>query len=319
VVAARVTDTTDICVVVATRNRPEQAIACARSILGCTGPSFEVVFVDQSEGPETGRRLEELHDPRLRHVAGPRLGISAGRNVGIADSETPLVAFTDDDCRVPPDWLARIVGHFSAEPETAVLFGRVRVPNDLPADAFAASFEAEVLDCKADLSGGFPSLGIGANFAARREALRRVGPFDEGLGVGTAMKAGEEFDFIFRALASGLAIRNTRDVELLHLGVRRGHDVDSLRLGYVRGTAACLAKHARLGDTPVRRFLVRLTRDYLLAVFEAARSRRRPLGLRWLGAHALGLAAAFTYGVDRDPRLFIDRRTGAPVRGRSPA
>jgi hypothetical protein len=68
----------------------------------------------------------------------------------------------------------------------------------------------------------------------------------------------------------------------------------------------------------VRRFLLRLTRDYLLAVFEAARSRRRPLGLRWLGAHALGLAAAFTYGVDRDSRLFIDRRTGAPVRGRSP-
>jgi hypothetical protein len=80
--------------------------------------------------------------------------------VGIADSEAPLVAFTDDDCRVPADWLGRIVAHFSAEPETAVLFGRVRVPNDLPADAFAASFEAEVLDCKADLSGGFRSFGI---------------------------------------------------------------------------------------------------------------------------------------------------------------
>jgi glycosyltransferase involved in cell wall biosynthesis len=309
----------DICVVVPTRNRSEQAIACARAILVCAGPSFEALFVDQSDSAETGRRLKELEDPRLRHVASRRRGISAGRNVGIALSRAPLVAFTDDDCRVPPGWLARIADHFAAEPGTSVLFGRVGVPEDLPADAFAASFEAEIEDCKADLSGGFRSFGIGANFAARRGALQRVGPFDEALGAGTALEAGEEFDFIFRALACGLVVRNVRDVELIHLGVRRGREVDKLRLGYVRGTAACLAKHARLGDSAVRRFLLRLTRDYVHGVFEAARLRRRPLGLRWLGAHALGLAAAYTYAVDRDPRLFIDRRTGAPVRGQSPA
>ena len=53
------------------------------------------------------------------------LGVCAARNEGLAAATADVVAFTDDDCVPPPDWLDRIVDHFDADPNLVVLEGPV--------------------------------------------------------------------------------------------------------------------------------------------------------------------------------------------------
>jgi glycosyltransferase involved in cell wall biosynthesis len=305
-----------ISIVVPTRERPEDAEACARAIALLDGPPFELLFIDQSEGDATRLAIERLADPRIRLVRCDARGASAGRNEGIALARGAIVALTDDDCRPAPDWLARIAARFAGDDALDLLCGRVRAPELLAEGEFAASFAADPGIVCANLEGGMGALGLSANMAVRRAALARLGPFDEALSPGTDLRAGEDFDWIIRAARAGLVVRNDPSIEVLHLGVRRGDAVRALRLGYHFATGACFSKHVRAGDPVVRRLFVgELARGVSHIVASAVRGRR-PLGVGWLATFARGAAASFRYGVAPERRLFLDRHTGAPVRAR---
>ena len=45
-------------------------------------------------------------DRRFRVIHQPNMGLSAARNVGLAAATGEIVAYTDADCIVDPDWLA---------------------------------------------------------------------------------------------------------------------------------------------------------------------------------------------------------------------
>jgi glycosyltransferase involved in cell wall biosynthesis len=305
-------------VVVPTRNRPDDAAACARAILANEGAPFELLFVDQSDADTTRDALEGIGDRRLRYLRSPTKGASAGRNTGIAAASAAVIALTDDDCRPPADWLARIAAFFAEEPGADLVCGRVRVPEGLEGDAFGASFDARVPEVTADLRDGMASFGLSANMAVRHRALERLGPFDEALSPGTDLRAGEDFDWVLRAVRAGLRVRNEPSIEVLHLGVRRGADVRSLRLGYHFATGACFFKHVRAGDPHVRRlFLEELARGSA-AVVQAAARGSRPLGINWIAGFVRGALTSYRYGVDARTRLFVDwqsRRPVHPLRG----
>jgi GT2 family glycosyltransferase len=301
-------------VVVPTRERPRDIAECVQTILACTGRSFELVVVDQSDKDDTQQALAAFVDPRLRYLRSPGRGASAGRNHGIAASVAPLIALTDDDCRVPPDWLERMAAAFAADPALSLLCGRVRIPAGLGPDAYVAEFEAKEVEVAADLVCGVGALGISANMGARREAFAGLGWFDEALSPGTPLMAGEDFDLVIRAVGAGLRVRNVPGVELLHVGVRYGHDVRRLRLGYMRATGACFFKHLRLGDPAARRIFLGVVADHGWGLFKAVVTYRRPFGFFWLRDYLLGAAATFEFGIDPTTGLFLDKRTGKPVR-----
>ena len=98
-----------IAVVVPTRNRPDHAEPCVRAILVNPQPNLEVVLVDQSDNDATERAVAVHHqDSRFRHLPITSRGASNARNAGIGATAAPLIAFTDDDCRVDGEWIARI-------------------------------------------------------------------------------------------------------------------------------------------------------------------------------------------------------------------
>src|SRR3954466_9665384 len=66
---------------------------------------FEVVVVHDS-GPATARLLA-THPIRVREIELPPCGAAPKRNAGWRAARAPLVAFTDDDCRPPREWLQR--------------------------------------------------------------------------------------------------------------------------------------------------------------------------------------------------------------------
>src|SRR4029077_4452897 len=97
-----------ISVVIATRDRPDDLARCLASVLACDHDSFEVVVVDQGEPP-----APLVCDSRVVHVPTATRGKSAGLNVGVKTARADLMAFTDDDCTVPPDWLDRVEALFT--------------------------------------------------------------------------------------------------------------------------------------------------------------------------------------------------------------
>jgi glycosyltransferase involved in cell wall biosynthesis len=238
-----------VSVVMATRNRPEHAAQCVASILANREIPFELLVIDQSDTTASHDVIGEAGaDARLRWIMTDSRGLSVARNVGVSLARAPIVAFTDDDCRVPPNWVRSIFELFASDPKLCLLFGAVTVRPEDRAKGFAASFMPKGVR---ELRGRIPAMrapwGIGANMAILRSAFEVIGMFDPGLGAGTTLFAGEEFDMTIRALAAGLKVVETPHIGVLHLGVRSGKDASRLMRGYGVGFGAAFIKHVRLG------------------------------------------------------------------------
>jgi glycosyltransferase involved in cell wall biosynthesis len=67
---------------------------------------FEVIVVDGGSGDRT-REIAERHADRV--ILQTSEGIGGARNDGVAVARAGVVATTDADCRLPRDWLERIV------------------------------------------------------------------------------------------------------------------------------------------------------------------------------------------------------------------
>jgi Polysaccharide deacetylase/Glycosyl transferase family 2 len=85
-------------VVVATRDRPEEAVACVEGLLALAYPSYEILLVDNAPASEAtavavGRRFGHL--PRVRYLREDRPGLSNARNRGLAEAAGEVVASED--------------------------------------------------------------------------------------------------------------------------------------------------------------------------------------------------------------------------------
>lgn len=246
-----------VSIVVCTRNRPEHIGDCVASILATGDTSFELLVIDQSDS-SAGFDIagKGCTDRRLRWIRIGSRGLSTARNAGVRMARAPVVAFTDDDCRVPVDWVSRIASSFSSDPELSLLFGEVRLRPEDKGKGFAATFlPPAVRELKPGLSDVRTPWGIGANMAARSTVFEAIGTFDPALGAGSDLFAGEEFDLRIRALAAGLRVIETPHVTVVHRGMRSGKDASLLMRGYGVGFGAVLFKHVRLGTPGARRAL----------------------------------------------------------------
>src|ERR1041384_7781769 len=95
-------------VVIPTYNNPQQLADCLQSLaeMKYSSDHFEVVVVDDgsnvSPEPVVNSFLNRLH---VTLVTQKNAGPAAARNAGAQVARGKFLAFTDDDCRVSPDWL----------------------------------------------------------------------------------------------------------------------------------------------------------------------------------------------------------------------
>lgn len=294
-------------VVVPTRNRATHARECVASIL--TNHSFEdLIVVDQSDGDETERAVNGLKDPRVHYVRTATRGVTSARNIGIESSQCELVAFTDDDCRVPADWTDAIIRVFTHDPAAVLMCGRVRVPEELWERGFTESFEPH----EREWIGRYPPFGqdwgITANMSLRREAVVRLGNFDPFLGAGSPLRSGGEPDLIFRVLKAGLKVVNATEVTVDHLGVRPyGEAATKLMRGYGFGTGAAFFKHVRLGDRDAAGLYLRFFGQNVSRIGKSLVQRGRPTGLGYLVGFVSGAVASYKFAVDPQSRRYVER------------
>lgn len=203
-----------VSIVVSTYNRADRLGLALESILaqGDDVP-FELIVVDNNSTDGTRAVVEAIEgrDSRVRYAFEPRQGLSYGRNTGIELSAAPVIAFTDDDVRVAPQWVREIKHAFDTHPEVAFVGGRV-LPNWLappPAWLTTAHWAPLALQDYGDtpVSTGrhYAICLVGANLAFRRSVFENIGLFAPALGrIKDGIGSTEDHDIQIRAWKAGL-------------------------------------------------------------------------------------------------------------------
>jgi GT2 family glycosyltransferase len=240
----------DVSVVICTRNRARALHASLESVAAaaraCTGAEAELVIVDNASSDDTQAVVNswaETTPLKVTLVREARKGLAVARNTGVRAAHGAVLAFTDDDCRLAPDYLCTLLELFARDPGMVVRGGRVDLgdPRDLPftikTDPLPTAYDGE------RHPGGFVH---GCNMAMTRAAFDRIGLFDERFGAGAPCEAGEDTDYLYRAHLAGIAVEYAPSLVVAHHHGRRNHaEIAKLNAIYARGNGALYLKHAR--------------------------------------------------------------------------
>lgn len=178
----------DVSVCICTYNRCETLRSALESVLGqeADGVRFEVIVVDNNSTDDTKQVVQSFvrrGHLNLQYSFEGRQGLSHARNAGTAMARSPVVAFTDDDIRVAPDWVSTIKRAFDEYPEAAWVGGRVLPcwpappPRWLTANDWGPLALADHGDVPFYTSSHCQTGLVGANLAVRRDVLQQFGGF----------------------------------------------------------------------------------------------------------------------------------------------
>jgi GT2 family glycosyltransferase/SAM-dependent methyltransferase len=274
-----------VSVIVCTKNRPEELSRCLKSLLEMTDRPEEVIVVD-NEPSASGSKVVVERLP-VTYVAESRRGLSRARNAGLREATGDIVAFTDDDTCVHPDWIRRLREGFDS-PQVMSVTGLV-LPAELDTPAqvtfekglggFSQGYQRIIFDgqfMERTKRFGTPvwRIGAGANMAIRREAFSLVGGFDERLGAGAA-GCSEDSEFWYRLLTAGWQCRYEPAAVAFHYHRRDFTELRRQARDYLRGhVAALFVQYSRSGHRGnlrraflglPRSLVGRAIREYLLS------------------------------------------------------
>lgn len=113
-------------VVVVTKDRPGMLAGLLASLAIQSLAPDEVVVVDNNSTLSYDAVFDEYRGRLPLHTVVERVpGIPAARNRGIAEATGDIILFTDDDCRVEPDWVERMMRPFYLNPHIGVVGGEI--------------------------------------------------------------------------------------------------------------------------------------------------------------------------------------------------
>jgi O-antigen biosynthesis protein len=243
-------------VAVCTRGRPDDLAECLKYLDRLDYPDLEILIVDNA--PDDDANAEVCRGwPRVRYVVEPRPGLDWARNRAVLEATGEILAFTDDDVRVDPDWAREIVVPFVTDPGVGAVAG-LGVPLELETPAqllFEEYGGASGGYTRIRMQGG-PEWGVrgmwhyglmaphgsGANMAFRRSVFDTVGLFDPALGVGTVTNGGDDTEMLFRVLAHGYGMVYEPRAVIRHRHRREYAGVERQIAGWGSGMYAFLTR-----------------------------------------------------------------------------
>lgn len=162
------------------------------------GETFEVLMVDNGSSDATVD-LAKRFPVKIYHC--PRRGIGPPRNLGIQKAQGDIVCFTDSDCIVEKDWIAKISHFFDRHAEADGVGGPVlsypccqNKIQELTGKIFVEDQEYPQ-SLKKVQAGSLRGVIFGSNSAYKRNALVRSGGFVE--------PGGSNLELALRLVANG--------------------------------------------------------------------------------------------------------------------
>lgn len=210
----------DVSVIICTCNRADElrkTLASLGSVCVPDGWIVELILVDNASNddtPEVVASAQELVPSlRVQPTLETKRGLSAARNHGLALAKGRAIAFTDDDVRLPENWLEGMCGPILSG-EADAFAGGVRIAPHLLRPWMTPQHRAwlastELLDRERPIG------MVGANMSFTARVLEHVPRFDEELGAG-ALGFGEETTFCRQLKKAGFRISPRFDIEVEH-------------------------------------------------------------------------------------------------------
>src|SRR5947199_1588195 len=190
--------TPEISVVVPSHDRPVRLRWLLNALTEQTlqRERFELIVAHDS-GAET-KELLQSHPIQPREIALPPCGAAPKRNAGWRAAKAPLVAFTDDDCRPPAEWLERALAAGRRHPGAIVQGATMPDPDEIGLEAAAPHTHTQRIVPPSHAAQT-------CNIVYPREVLERLGGFVEDL------ESGDDTD---------LAARAQRELGVPYVGAR---------------------------------------------------------------------------------------------------
>jgi glycosyltransferase involved in cell wall biosynthesis len=275
-----------ISVIVPTYNRPIALQRCVASLARqAVSLPFEVVVVDDGGVLATdGQAFESL--PNLVMIRQPHAGAAAARMTGVARARGAVLAFVDDDCTVPEDYIQSIEHVFHDHPDTQV--AQVRILNPEPGNPYGRLWDFNLqrlrqVNLHRIPDGRALSGTLGGVMVARRDVFLRVA-YDPRLNVGL-----EDADLRYQLYVAGIDVHYAPQIRVYH------HVPDTLAgylaqfIRYGRG-AAQLRRKWGATPAPFRSCTLTGSDDFrALARAEGLRAGTALYGALWLRRAALVL------------------------------
>ena len=266
-----------VSVVVPTRNRADYLEVALTSLLSQDLPEgCDVVVVDDGSTDSTAKVVRQIGG---RHLPlAPPGGLNAARNLGVRETQGSIVAFVDDDVWAPPGWLRALAQGAARHPEADAFGGPIRARIEGRAPRACGREKPPITTLDLGPEDVEAPMVWGANFAVRREAFERHGPFDESLA-----GHGDEEEWLLALRAAG-----GRIVYLAAAGLDHRRTGDDSRLRSLARAAYHRGRAARRTDTRrgVAPSTARELRNVAGAGWHTVR-RACPQGIV-MGAHSAG-------------------------------
>jgi GT2 family glycosyltransferase len=242
-------------IIVATRNRAHAIGGCLNAIAAALANAApldaEIVITDNGSTDDTAAVIRSWSDASgfpVQQLNEPMPGLSRAHNRALRAARGELLAFTDDDCRMHPAYVNDLLRHDAADTEAVVRGGRIDLgdPTDLPLTIITRAVRKRW--SRAMKSARHENIGdslAGCNMTMRRTVVERLGPFDESMGSGSRIGAGNDIDYVYRAYLAGIPIEYVPDMAVAHFHGRKTASAGkALMQRYMQGSGALLAKHA---------------------------------------------------------------------------
>jgi len=199
---------TKVSIIICTRNRADSLREMLASIGRCDVPAdlpTELLVVDNGSTDHTREITAhaELTNIPVRYIHEPRKGKGYAYNTGMANARGNVFLFTDDDVRVPRQWVDEMTRPIMSAHADAVQ-GQIELAAEV-VQPWMTGLHREML-AEVIITQEISNFGIvGANMAFSRAAAGAIGPFDVQLGPG-ALGYADDTEFGWRLRKAGFRV-----------------------------------------------------------------------------------------------------------------
>lgn len=197
-------------VLICTYNRPDMLkMALAALIENTHEKPDQVVVVNGGDARSDPLVQAYMHHPTIevKLVKTENINLATSRNIGLAHCTGDIVAMTDDDAEVFPDWVTQMKRVHADHPEAGAVGGQV-----IGADS-SSSFLSRLADTVTFPSTDEPKIVRtlpGVNISYKKLVLEKIGMQDINLF------RGEDVDFNWRVKRSGFEVYYDPTIKVRH-------------------------------------------------------------------------------------------------------
>ncbi len=246
-----------ISTIICTRNRPKKIVQCVKSIFSQDFDDKEVIVIDLSSNTETRYALRQYIKSGLRYFKLKHRVKTKGLNFGIKKSRGQIIAFTDDDCVAPKNWLSAGIRTLSKFPDAAAVFGQTKSyrPDSHRGMFCPSTFSISKTRVVTKPAYHAKHIGFGNNMFIKKTTFDKTRLFKTWLGPGSIGRTAEDAEMAIRILKNGLKIVSAKDVLIYHDRWLNKKEFEKLLKDYMFGEIVCYSYIALKGEVFAKRLI----------------------------------------------------------------